>query len=88
SDVTKETADMILEDDNFTTIVHSIKEGRGIYDNMTKFIRYMLSSNTAEIVVIFLGIILGYDTPLIAVQILWVNLVTDGVPALALGVDP
>jgi len=88
TDVTKETADIVLEDDNFTTIVNAIEEGRGIYDNITKFIRYMLSSNTAEIVVIFLGIILGLPTPLVAVQILWVNLVTDGVPALALGVDP
>lgn len=88
TDVTKETADMVLENDNFTTIVHAIEEGRGIFDNMTKFIKYMLASNTAEIVVIFLGIVLGLPTPLIAVQILWVNLVTDGVPALALGVDP
>jgi P-type Ca2+ transporter type 2C len=88
TDVTKETADMVLEDDNFTTIVSAVEQGRGIYDNMTKFIKYMLSSNTAEIVVIFVGIMLGFAPPLIAVQILWINLVTDGVPALALGVDP
>lgn len=88
TDVTKETAEIILEDDNFTTIVTAIAEGRGIYDNITKFIRYMLSSNTAEILVIFLGIIIGLPPPLIAIQILWVNLVTDGIPALALGVDP
>ncbi|RMG27333.1 MAG: calcium-translocating P-type ATPase, SERCA-type [Methanobacteriota archaeon] len=88
TDVTKETADMILEDDNFTTIVKAVEEGRGIYDNMTKFIRYMLASNLAEIVVIFLSIILNLPIPFVATQILWINLVTDGVPALALGNDP
>ncbi len=88
TDVTKETADMILEDDNFATIVKAVEEGRGIYDNMTKFIRYMLSSNLAEIVVIFLSIILNLPLPFVATQILWINLVTDGVPALALGNDP
>ncbi len=88
TDVTKETADMILEDDNFTTIVKAVEEGRGIYDNMTKFIRYMLSSNLAEIVVIFLALIIGLPIPFVATQILWINLVTDGVPALALGTDP
>lgn len=88
TDVTKETADMILEDDNFATIVKAVEEGRGIYDNMTKFIRYMLSSNLAEIVVIFLSIILNLPIPFVATQILWINLVTDGVPALALGNDP
>ncbi len=88
TDVTKETADMILEDDNFTTIVKAVEEGRGIYDNMTKFIRYMLSSNLAEIIVIFLAIILDLPLPFVATQILWINLVTDGVPALALGTDP
>ncbi|MDH5645514.1 MAG: cation-translocating P-type ATPase [Candidatus Heimdallarchaeota archaeon] len=88
TDVTKETADLILEDDNFTTIVHAVEEGRAIYDNMTKFIRYMLSSNLAEIIVIFLSIIITKEPALVATQILWINLVTDGVPALALGVDP
>ncbi len=88
TDVTKETAELILEDDNFTTIVGAIEEGRGIYDNMTKFIRYMLSSNLAEIIVIFLSIVITKNPALVATQILWINLVTDGVPALALGVDP
>jgi len=88
TDVTKETSEMILEDDNFTTIVSAVREGRGIYDKILKFIKYMLASNTAEIIVIFLGIVLGFPSPLIPVQILWVNLVTDGVPAIALGVDP
>ncbi|MFV2016110.1 MAG: cation transporting ATPase C-terminal domain-containing protein, partial [Candidatus Heimdallarchaeota archaeon] len=77
-----------MEDDNFTTIVEAVEEGRGIYDNMTKFIRYMLSSNLAEIIVIFLSIIITKNPALVATQILWINLVTDGVPALALGVDP
>ena len=88
TDVTRETADMILEDDNLATIIPAIKEGRAIYDNMAKFIKYMLSSNLAEILVIFIGIALGFPPPLIAAQILYINLVTDGVPAFALGVDP
>ena len=88
TDVTKETSELILEDDNFTTIVAAIEEGRGIYDNMVKFVKYMLSSNLAEIVVIFLSLIITGQPALVATQILWINLVTDGVPALALGVDP
>ncbi|MCY3413169.1 MAG: calcium-translocating P-type ATPase, PMCA-type [Candidatus Heimdallarchaeota archaeon] len=88
TDVTKETADIILQDDNFSTIEMAIEEGRGIYENMAKFIKYMLSSNLAEILVIFLSIILTDQPALVATQILWINLVTDGVPALALGVDP
>ncbi len=88
TDVTKETAEIILQDDNFTTITHAIEEGRGIFENMTKFIKYMLSSNLAEILVIFLSIVITKEPALVATQILWINLVTDGVPALALGVDP
>ncbi|MHA1971952.1 MAG: calcium-translocating P-type ATPase, PMCA-type [Candidatus Hodarchaeales archaeon] len=94
TDVSKEASDMILADDDFSTIVAAILEGRTIYDNMRKFILYLLSCNAGEIMVMFLGIILTSllfgepILPLVAIQILWVNLVTDGLPALALGVDP
>jgi Ca2+-transporting ATPase len=88
TDVTKEASDMILTDDNFASIVGAIEEGRVIYDNIKKFVQYLLSSNLGEILTIFIGIILGWPLPLIALQILWINLVTDGLPALALGVDP
>ena len=88
TDVTKETAEIILQDDNFTTIISAIEEGRTIFENMTKFVKYMLSSNLAEILVIFLSIVITKTSALVATQILWINLVTDGVPALALGVDP
>ena len=88
TEVAKEASDMVLLDDNFTTIVHAIEEGRGIYNNIKKFINVMLASNFAEIFIIFLSIIFKLPLPLIAIQILRVNLVSDGSPALALGVDP
>lgn len=79
---------MILLDDNFSTIVNAVEEGRGIFDNIKKFINYLLSTNFGEILVIFTISLLGFPLPLLAIQILWINLVTDGLPALALGVDP
>ncbi len=88
TDVSKEASKMILTDDNFASIVNAVEEGRGIYDNIKKFVYFLLSSNLAEVLVIFLAIIIGLKLPLLAIQILWVNLVTDGMPAIALGVEP
>jgi Ca2+-transporting ATPase len=88
TDVTKETSDIVLADDNFATIVSAIEEGRAVYQSMGKFLKYMLSSNSAEILVITIAIVLGLPPPFVPIQILWINLVTDGLPALALGVDP
>ena len=87
TDVTKETSDMILEDDNFSTIVNAIEEGRGIKENIRKFVNYLLSSNLAEVMIIFFALLFSWPLPMTAVMLLWMNLVTDGLPALALGVD-
>ncbi len=88
TDVTKEASDMTLTDDNFATIVRAIEEGRGIYENIKKYLVFLLRCNVGEILILGLTGLLGLPLPLIALQILWVNLTTDGLPALALGVDP
>lgn len=88
TDVAREASDMVLTDDNFASIVDAVEEGRGIYNSIRQFVQYTLSSNLGEILVIFLAILIGWPLPLIAIQILWVNLLTDGLPGLALGLDP
>ena len=99
TDVSKEAADVVLTDDNFATIVAAVEEGRAIFANIRKFLRYLLSSNIGEVMTMFFGVLLAkviglhaegdaVVLPLLATQILWINLVTDGAPALALGVDP
>ncbi len=88
TEVSKEASDMVLADDDFATIVAAVEEGRRIYDNIRRFLRYMLTTNSAEIWVMAMAPVLGLPIPLLAVQILWINLVTDGLPALALGVEP
>jgi Ca2+-transporting ATPase len=92
TDVAKESADMVLTDDNFASIVKATEEGRGIYDNIRKFVAYLLSANVGEVLVMFMATLIFAEPELlpflIPIQILWINLVTDGLPALALGVDP
>jgi Ca2+-transporting ATPase len=88
TDVTKEASDMILMDDNFASIVSAVEEGRGIFDNIRKFIHFLLSCNTSEVLLMFISALAGWPIPLMAIQILWINLVTDGLPALALGMEP
>jgi magnesium-transporting ATPase (P-type) len=99
TEVAKQAANMILADDNFATIVAAVREGRGIFDNIRKFLRYLLSSNMGEVFAVFFGVVLAdvigltgtgeaVVAPLLATQILWINLITDSGPALAIGVDP
>ena len=88
TDVTREASDMVLLDDNFGTIISAVREGRGIYDNIRKFIRYLLGCNVGEVLTMLIATLLGLPLPLVPMQILWMNLVTDGLPAIALGLDP
>jgi len=88
TEVAKGAADIVLTDDNFATIVHAVEEGRGILTNIRKAVHFLLSSNVGEIITIFMAIILGWQVPLLAIHLLWVNLVTDSLPAIALGLDP
>jgi Ca2+-transporting ATPase len=87
TDVAKESADMVLTDDNYASIVSAVEQGRIIYDNIRKFVFFLLSSNVAEIMIIFLATLAGVPTPLTAIQLLWLNLLTDGAPALALAME-
>ena len=87
TDVAKNASDMILVDDNFTTIVKAVRQGRNIYDNIKKAVHFLISTNIGEIVTIFLGLLMGIQSPLLAIQLLWINLVTDSFPAIALGLE-
>ena len=87
TDVAKNAADMVLVDDNFVTIVEAVKQGRNIFDNIRKAVHFLIATNIGEIVTIFVGLILGLKSPLLAIQLLWINLVTDSLPAIALGLE-
>jgi Ca2+-transporting ATPase len=88
TDVTKAAADMVLADDNFTSIVNAVEEGRGIFNNFQKFVHYLLASNASEVMFMFFAALVGWPLPLLAIQVLWINLVTDSLPALGLGTEP
>jgi Ca2+-transporting ATPase len=88
TDVTKAAADMVLTDDNFTSIVNAVEEGRGIFNNIQKFVHYLLASNASEVLFMFFAALVGWPLPLLAIQVLWINLVTDSLPALGLGTEP
>jgi P-type Ca2+ transporter type 2C len=88
TDVTKEASDMVLTDDNFASIVNAVEQGRTIYDNIRKFVHYLLATNAGEVLLMFGAILVGWPAPLVAIQLLWINLVTDALPAMALGVEP
>ena len=88
TDVAKNASDMILADDNFVTIVEAVKQGRNIFENIKKAVHFLIATNIGEIVTIFMGLLLGLKTPLLAIQLLWINLVTDSLPAIAIGLEP
>ena len=88
TDVAKNASDMVLTDDNFVTIVEAVKEGRNIFENIKKAVHFLIATNIGEIVTIFMGLLLGVKAPLLAIQLLWINLVTDSLPAIAIGLEP
>ena len=88
TDVAKNASDMILTDDNFVTIVEAVKQGRNIFENIKKSVHFLIATNIGEIVTIFMGLLLGVEAPLLAIQLLWINLITDSLPAIALGLEP
>lgn len=88
TDLTREVADLVITDDNYATIIDAVAEGRVIYANLVKFIRYLISCNLSEVIIVSLAVFLSMPAPLIPIQLLWINLITDGLPALALGIDP
>ena len=88
TDVTREASDMVLTDDNFASIVNAVEEGRRIFDNIRKFVYYLLACNTSEVLLMFFAALVGWPPPLSAIQIFWINLVTDGLPALTLAMEP
>jgi Ca2+-transporting ATPase len=88
TEVTKEAADMVITDDDFASIVAAVEEGRGIWDNITKTLGYLLAGNAAELAVMLVAVLVGWPLPLLPIHLLWINLVTDGLPALALATDP